>query len=483
MVLAQMIAEEIRKALLAVLTDLWTAAWQAGAGHHGGAPDGALEAFLATHGENWVSLISGTGISALLQAIREALAAGDPQRVTALLRDVLKVDERSEQIAVSEVTRAWNDGALTSMKAAGVAYKTWQTRRDGRVCGTCKANQDQGPIPLDATFQSGNKAPGAHPNCRCWLAPWTPPPPATGKVMRRSVGLNGQETWQDYDEPDNAAGGGGRVFQPRRDVQDVPLGGVPGSSAGGSRRGGTVPSPEPVVERAPDADDSAAYGAAEGIGARPGTYWPAPYMDGWWPSPHGHGTGQAPASSPGGANGRPPNGVGKAAANAAAEFLKGAPKAKATAVYRQLLGNYPPESVAWVKGIRWAGPVEVPLELVDFSSEDKWAAYHQKDRVAHFAAELKAKRPVDPVVAIIRPGHNHIRVIDGHHRTLGCKKLGWPVRAYVGYLTGDPKAAYETHLHQVHQGDDPANKSFTAGNLGRRLGARPDAVQPPAAKV
>src|SRR5262249_17829629 len=38
---------------------------------------------------------------------------------------------------------------------------------------------------------------------------------------------------------------------------------------------------------------------------------------------------------------------------------------------------------------------------------------------------------------------------------------------YVGYLTDEQeKAAYDTYLKQFHSGDDPRNKSFTAGNLG-----------------
>ena len=142
----------------------------------------------------------------------------------------------------------------------------------------------------------------------------------------------------------------------------------------------------------------------------------------------------------------------------------------ASAVFAQLRANYPADSIGWIKGIRWV-LAEIPLDLVDFSSEHAWAAYHQRSRVEHFARELKAGRAVDPAVAIIRPGHNHIRVIDGHHRTLACKKAGQPIRAYVGYLNGDPKAAYETHLYQEHQGNSPQNKSaaepYVAGLMVR----------------
>ena len=466
MVLAQMIAEEIRKALLAALTALWKAAWDAGANHegHGGAKAArkALEAFLATEGENWAQLISGTGITALLAAIREALAAGDPQAVIALLEQILKVDQRSEQIAVSEVTRAWNAGVWAVLKAAGVAYKQWNTRNDSRVCGTCAANQAQGPVPLDKPFRSGAMMPLQHPNCRCWLTPWTPPKsPAASKVLRREVDLNGQETWHDYDEPHNAAGGGGRVFQPRRDVQDVPAGGVPGASAGGEPPRWDGSEPVPMTERAPDADDSAGYGAAEGTGARPGTYWPAPYMDGWWPSPHGHGTGQAPASSPGAENGRPPNSVGKTARVSAGLKGKTVPARK---VYQQMLGNFPPKAIRWVLGATWK-LADVPMELVDRADEDKWAASRQPAHVQEFVRLYESGGKVAPPVLVDEPGHLHLVVVDGHHRTKARQKMGRPVRAYVGTVAKRGGPWLRTYQHQEHSGDSPQNKSFTAGNI------------------
>lgn len=42
-------------------------------------------------------------------------------------------------------------------------------------CGLCKANQDQGPIPLKQPFVSGALAPLQHPRCRCALLPAAPP--------------------------------------------------------------------------------------------------------------------------------------------------------------------------------------------------------------------------------------------------------------------------------------------------------------------
>ena len=254
-VLAGMIVAEIRKRLQRVLMWLWKAAWKAAVADAPAADrkalKAALEAFLATVGENWAFLIASTRSGDLLKAITDALAAGDPEAVTALLHDLLGVDMRPDLIAITEVMRAWNAALLAAMKLAGVAYKTWQTMRDGKVCARCLANQNAGPIPLDATFPSGDKAPGAHPRCRCYLAPWTPPangsraPAGTAKVLRRQVDTNGQEFWGDAPPLEaNAAGGGATGPYPHRadgaPQEDIP-GGVPGATAGGSHRAGTSP--------------------------------------------------------------------------------------------------------------------------------------------------------------------------------------------------------------------------------------------------
>ncbi|HUY47663.1 MAG TPA: NUDIX domain-containing protein, partial [Streptosporangiaceae bacterium] len=456
-VLAGMIAALIQAALLAVLTALWTAAWDAAVRAAGGNPAktrAQLEAFLATQGANWASLISGTGIAALLAAITAALRAGSVAAVMHQLADILGVDVRSEQIAVSEVTRAWNAAILALTRLAGT-YVRWQTKNDSRVCPGCMANQQAGPVLAGQMFPSATASPPLHPRCRCVLLPSRPP--AAAKVLRREVGLNGQETWSEYgDDPDFS---GGRVFQPH--LSDGTQ--IPGASVGTEPPRWDGSEPFPVTEYAPDADDSAAYGQAAGIGSRPAVNWPAPYMDGYWPS-GGHGMQQPERSSPGARNGRPPNAAGKAAR--AAEFLKGAPQAKASAVRRQMLENFPPEALGWVGRIRWAGPVGVPYELMDTAGKDKWAASHEQDHVARIAADLKAGKHVNPVIGVIRKGHNHIRLIDGRHRTEAHHSLGQPVTCYVGYIdAATEKPAYDTYHSQFHSGDSPRNKSFTAGNL------------------
>jgi ParB-like chromosome segregation protein Spo0J len=103
----------------------------------------------------------------------------------------------------------------------------------------------------------------------------------------------------------------------------------------------------------------------------------------------------------------------------------------------------------------------VPWERINDESIDSWAASHQQVKVNEFARRLKAdQNSVHPSVLI--QGHNGDKadIIDGHHRALAHRKLGQPVRAYLGTVTNpeDVKAALETHSSQFHAGTDPRNK-------------------------
>jgi phosphohistidine phosphatase SixA len=73
---------------------------------------------------------------------------------------------RAESVAVTEVSGAYHDGgAEAAAEVDGAVLKSWDTEDD--PCETCQANSDQGEIPEDGTFDSGDDEPPAHPNCRC----------------------------------------------------------------------------------------------------------------------------------------------------------------------------------------------------------------------------------------------------------------------------------------------------------------------------
>jgi len=60
-----------------------------------------------------------------------------------------------------------SQATLSSYRSNGVEYKAWLTVGDANVCEDCQTNEDEGPIPIDQEFPSGDDAPPQHPDCRC----------------------------------------------------------------------------------------------------------------------------------------------------------------------------------------------------------------------------------------------------------------------------------------------------------------------------
>ena len=109
---------------------------------------------------------------------------------------------------------------------------------------------------------------------------------------------------------------------------------------------------------------------------------------------------------------------------------------------------------------RWIGPVHVPLDRIDFRDEDSWAAAHEPEAVGRFAGAIEhGTGHTHPVILVQSPENPKAVIIDGHHRTLACRQLGWPVKAYVGNVKDVTPEILETHTRQVRSGSDPANKS------------------------
>lgn len=126
--------------------------------------------------------------------------------------------------------------------------------------------------------------------------------------------------------------------------------------------------------------------------------------------------------------------------------------------YKQMLKNYPPDSIEWMKHADWTGPVSLPADHIDMDDDDKWAAHHQHARVKEFQARIKSGDTPKPAIAVLEPGEDKVKIIDGHHRTLAYTGLRKPVRMYIGRTSEADGDWDETHSSQEHQGSDPANK-------------------------
>jgi len=83
------------------------------------------------------------------------------------------IDSRAHLIAVTETGNAAIEGNMIvarDLQEAGIVMeKAWSTVGDSKVTEQCKANEDQGFIPLNHEFQSGHQRPLRFPGCRCDL--------------------------------------------------------------------------------------------------------------------------------------------------------------------------------------------------------------------------------------------------------------------------------------------------------------------------
>ena len=103
-------------------------------------------------------------------------------------------------------------------------------------------------------------------------------------------------------------------------------------------------------------------------------------------------------------------------------------------VYAQLLEDFPPEAIAWVRAAPWTGPGEVPLDEIDFSNAAEWQATDEPERVQFFVDRIQAGNR-KPIILVNEPNNEKLIVIDGHHRLLAYQQLGEPVNAYVAHVT------------------------------------------------
>lgn len=126
-------------------------------------------------------------------------------------------------------------------------------------------------------------------------------------------------------------------------------------------------------------------------------------------------------------------------------------------VMNMMLDKFPPKALKWVDDARWVGPVEIPLDRIDFDDEESWAASHEPDQVAKFVKILKKGKRLKPGISVRQmEGDSRIKVVDGHHRLLAYKALGQPFVSYLGFILEDDDRWEQTHSYQYTDDKNPS---------------------------
>lgn len=132
--------------------------------------------YAATSAAETVAGINATTLDLIQDAIstgiEERLGVGGTGR---LIREVVTdmSVKRAATIAATEMNDAISHATLEKLSDLGIEYKKWMAVAD--PCDICQENEDDGAIPVDDNFSSGDDAPPAHPNCRCAVVGARPP--------------------------------------------------------------------------------------------------------------------------------------------------------------------------------------------------------------------------------------------------------------------------------------------------------------------
>lgn len=76
-------------------------------------------------------------------------------------------ETRAFMIANTEANQAMSSAQQAFLVENGVPTKQW-VGAGPNTCSICQGNEDQGPIPVKDSFESGDETPPGHPGCECY---------------------------------------------------------------------------------------------------------------------------------------------------------------------------------------------------------------------------------------------------------------------------------------------------------------------------
>ena len=143
-------------------------------------------------------------------------------------------------------------------------------------------------------------------------------------------------------------------------------------------------------------------------------------------------------------------------------------KVTATKVFAQATEDYPDDAAEWMLDYKWAGPLEVPLDELDYSNSKSWRAAKEPASVAFHTIKIHEGQR-KPIILVRTPGSDKYIIVDGHHRALAYLHLDQPAWAYVADVDSKRGRWDEMHDSQSgssQQGSKQKRDAFDAGCRG-----------------
>jgi|WetSurMetagenome_2_1015567.scaffolds.fasta_scaffold258036_2 hypothetical protein len=154
---AVQVVENIEKPLTALISSSIVRGFQDGAKHSGK----AMPSLYGRESRVRASKRAAKAVKSMKKTTRKRIKAGS-------MDDVLS-PARAERVAMYESRQAYYLGVMDAFEGEKEWGKEWIST-SGEPCEDCLDNEDEGLIPVEDEFQSGDDAPPLHLNCQCYLA-------------------------------------------------------------------------------------------------------------------------------------------------------------------------------------------------------------------------------------------------------------------------------------------------------------------------
>lgn len=124
-------------------------------------------------------------------------------------------------------------------------------------------------------------------------------------------------------------------------------------------------------------------------------------------------------------------------------------------LHDQLAEDFPKRWIEWVRSAKVEGPLEVPLDSIDFVHRKTWSAEADPKKVKRFKKDIE-NGVVKPAVLVNEPNEQKMVIADGHHRALAAQELGVPVKAFVAHVNAVRGPWDEMHSNQFRRDGEGA---------------------------
>ena len=131
-----------------------------------------LQQLLDDYGVQTIKSVTQTRMHDLADALAEGFEDGDSaDTIAKSIEQILSNPQRALMVAGTELNRATTQASVAEYRKADQDGKKWSSAKDDRVCPHCKRNVEQGVIPIDQAYDTGDTFTPGHPECRCAILP------------------------------------------------------------------------------------------------------------------------------------------------------------------------------------------------------------------------------------------------------------------------------------------------------------------------